>query len=64
MTSKWRQLLPQMLIMLVLYFVGVTALGLAGVEGFVPSILVALVIAFGYPAAIRSLGREPEVWKR
>ncbi|NHN61255.1 MULTISPECIES: hypothetical protein [Halorussus] len=64
MTSKWRQLLPQMLIMLVLYVVGVTALGLAGVEGFVPSVVVALVVAFGYPAALRSLGREPDVWKR
>ncbi|WP_435181963.1 hypothetical protein [Halorussus sp. AFM4] len=64
MTSKWRQLLPQMLIMLVLYFVGINALRLAGVEGFVPSVLVALVVAFGYPRAVRSLGREPEVWKR
>lgn len=64
MASRWRQLLPQFLLMLLLYFVAVVALEAVGVVGFVPRIVVALLIAFGYPAALRRLGREPPAWER
>lgn len=64
MASAWRQLLPQFLIMLLLYAVGVAILAFAGIEGFVPRIIVAVVVAFGYPAVLRSLGREPPAWER
>ncbi|MFC4451450.1 hypothetical protein [Halorussus aquaticus] len=64
MTSTWRQLLPQFLIMLLLYFAGVFVLEAAGIGGFVPRIAVALVVAFGYPAALRRLDRAPPAWER
>lgn len=64
MASAWRELLPQFLIMLVLYFVAVSVLAAFDVNGFVPRILVALAIAFGYPAALRYLGRAPPAWQR
>ncbi|WP_115865001.1 hypothetical protein [Halorussus litoreus] len=63
MASAWRQLLPQFLIMLLIYFVGVFALEAAGIDGFIPRIIVAMVVAFGYPAALRRLGREPPAWE-
>lgn len=64
MASTWRQLLPQFLAMLLLYFVAVLALEAVGVAGFVPRIIVALIIAFGYPAVLRRTGRAPPVWER
>ncbi|UPV76369.1 hypothetical protein M0R89_19610 (plasmid) [Halorussus limi] len=64
MASTWRQLLPQFLAMLLLYFVFVAVLGAVGVEGFVPRIVVALVVAFGYPAVLRRMGRAPPAWER
>ncbi|WP_276302268.1 hypothetical protein [Halorussus lipolyticus] len=64
MASAWRQLLPQFLIMLVLYFLGVALLAVAGIEGFVPRVIVAIVIAFGYPAVLRRMGRAPPAWER
>lgn len=64
MASTWRQLLPQFVAMMLLYFVGVAVLTAVGVGGFVPRIIVALVVAFGYPALLRQLGREPPVWKQ
>jgi len=64
MTSKWRQLLPQFVAMMLLYFAFVAALAAAGVDGFVPRMVVALVIAFGYPVVLRQFGLEPEVWRR
>lgn len=64
MASTWRQLLPQFVAMMLLYFVGVTVLTAVGAGGFVPRIIVALVVAFGYPALLRRLGREPPVWKQ
>jgi cell division protein FtsB len=64
MASTLRQLLPQFLIMMLLYFVLVAVLAAAGVEGFLPRIIVALVVAFGYPAALRQMGREPPAWQR
>jgi hypothetical protein len=64
MASTWRQLLPQFLAMLLLYFAAVIVLEAVGVVGFVPRIIVALVIAFGYPAALRRLGRAPPAWQR
>ena len=64
MASAWRQLLPQLLVMLVLYFVIVTVLAAVNIQGFVPRIIVAVVIAFGYPAALRYLDRAPPAWER
>ena len=64
MASRWRQLIPQILIMLLLYFVGVVILEAVGVTGFLPRIGVALLVAFGYPAALRRIGRAPAVWQR
>lgn len=64
MASRWRQLLPQFLIMLLLYFVGVFALQAVGVDGFLPRIGVALLVAFGYPATLRRMGRAPPAWER
>jgi len=64
MASTLRQLLPQFLIMMLLYFALVAVLATAGVEGFVPRIIAALIVAFGYPAALRRMGREPPAWRR
>ncbi|PSQ48401.1 hypothetical protein BRD15_05300 [Halobacteriales archaeon SW_6_65_15] len=61
--SKVKQLIPQFLIMMVIYFVAVTALRQVGVEGFYPEVAVALVIAFGYPALLRYFDRAPPVWQ-
>jgi hypothetical protein len=61
--SKVRQLIPQFLIMMVLYFAAVVILAQFGVEGFYPEVAVALVIAFGYPALLRYFDRAPEVWQ-
>jgi hypothetical protein len=61
--SKFRQLIPQFLIMMVIYFVAVVILRQFGVEGFYPEIAVALMIAFGYPALLRYLDRAPAVWQ-
>lgn len=64
MASVWRQLLPQFLAMLLIYFVAVIVLEALGIVGFVPRIIVALLVAFGYPAVLRQLGREPAAWER
>jgi hypothetical protein len=64
MASAWRQLLPQFLIMLLLYFVGVAVLAFVGINGFIPRVIVAVVVAFGYPAALRRTGRAPPAWQR
>lgn len=65
MTSTWRQLLPQFVMMMLIYFVIVIALeALFGIGNFVSRIIVALVVAFGYPAALRRMGREPPAWER
>ena len=64
MASTWRQLLPQFLAMLLIYFVLVLALQVVGITGFVPRIIVALTVAFGYPAALRRMGRAPPAWQR
>ncbi|USZ69957.1 hypothetical protein NGM10_16265 (plasmid) [Halorussus salilacus] len=64
MASTWRQLLPQFLIMMLLYFVFVAALAAAGIDGFVVRIAVALAVAFGYPVVLRRLGRAPPAWER
>jgi len=64
MASTWRQLLPQFLAMLLLYFVFVAALAAVGIDGFLPRIAVALAVAFGYPALLRRIGRAPPSWER
>ncbi|WP_134672369.1 hypothetical protein [Halorussus marinus] len=64
MTSKWRQLLPQFVAMMLLYFASVVVLAAVGVDGFVPRMIAALTIAFGYPSVLRRFDLEPEVWRR
>lgn len=64
MASTWRQLLPQFLIMLLIYFVAVFALAAVGLDTFIVRIVVALAIAFGYPAALRYFDRAPPAWQR
>ncbi|WP_132061539.1 hypothetical protein [Halorussus amylolyticus] len=64
MASMWRQLVPQFLAMMVIYFAFVIVLEAVGISGFVPRIIVALVVAFGYPATLRRLGRAPPAWQR
>lgn len=58
-----RQLLPQFLIMMVIYFVAVVALQQLGIRGFYTEIGAALVIAFGYPALLRHFDRAPPIWQ-
>jgi hypothetical protein len=50
--------------MLLLYIVGVAILAFVGIEGFIPRVIVAVVVAFGYPAALRRSGRAPPAWQR
>ena len=65
MKETLRQLLPQFLIMMVLYSIVVIAMrATLGISGFAPQMAVALVIAFGYPRLLRRLGREPAMWER
>ena len=65
MAGKWRQLAPHFLVMFIVYVVSITFVAVAfGVQSFWISLAIALGIALFYPTAARSLGVEPEVWKR
>lgn len=65
MAINWRELLPHYVAMLLLYGLFVVALDqVFGVEGFVWSLAVALVVAFGYPQVARQLGFAPSSWER
>jgi len=51
--------------MFVIYLIGVFVVGaLLGQMNFWISVFVAVVIALGYPPAIRRLDMAPEVWAR
>ena len=64
MTSKWQQLLPHYLGMLVVYVVLISLVAvLFDQRNFWISLGIALVIALTYPSAVRSLGIAPEPWE-
>lgn len=63
MASKWRELLPHYLAMFAIYIVLVTLVaGFTGESNFWISIGIAVVIALGYPPAVRRLGFSPPSW--
>ncbi len=64
-TEKVRQLAPHWGVILVVVFV-VFALveNTVGELAFWQSLLIVVVIAFGYPLVVRRLGVAPEVWQR
>lgn len=65
-TEKVRQLAPHWGVMFVLMF-GTLALVerfITGELGFLPSLVVVIVIALAYPAVVRALGVAPPVWER
>ena len=64
MAINWRELLPHYIAMLALYFIFVVALGEFGIESFGASLVVAIVVAFGYPQVARQLGFAPPSWER
>jgi hypothetical protein len=65
MSSTLRQLLPHYLAMFVIYLIGIFVVGaLLGQMNFWISVFVAIVIALGYPPAIRRLDMAPDVWDR
>lgn len=65
MAINWRELIPHYVAMLALYGIVVIALRvLFGIDSFVSSLIVALVVAFGYPQVARQFGFAPSSWKR
>ena len=65
-TEKVRQLAPHWGVRFVLMF-GTLALVerfITGELGFLPSLVVVIVIALAYPAVVRALGVAPPVWER
>lgn len=64
MAINWRELLPHYVAMLALYGLIVVILGLVGIDSFVSSLIVALVVAFGYPQVARQFGFAPPSWER
>lgn len=62
-TEKLRQLAPHWAVMFVLMFVLLAAAeSLIGGLSFWQSVILVVVIAFGYPTLVRYLGVAPEVW--
>ena len=64
MAIAWRQLLTQFLVMMLLYFLIVIVLIQLGIDSLVLRVGVALLVAFGYPALLRRIGRAPPAWQR
>lgn len=63
MASNWRELLPHYLAMFAIYVVLVTLVaGLTGQSNFWISVGIAVLIALGYPPAVRRAGYEPPSW--
>lgn len=64
-TEKVRQLAPHWGVMFVVMFGTLAVVERAvGELGFLPSMLLVLAIAFGYPFIVRKLGVAPPVWQR
>lgn len=64
-TEKVRQLAPHWGVMFVVMFGTLAIVERAvGELGFLPSMLLVLVIAFAYPIVVRTLGVAPPVWQR
>ena len=65
MASTWRQLLPHFIAMFAIYALAVIALWMAtGIQNFWVSLVIALIIALGYPSFTRSFDIAPEPWQR
>lgn len=65
MAINWRELLPHYVAMVVLYFLFVVAIRVwFDIDSFAASLVVALVVAFGYPRVARQLGVAPPSWRR
>lgn len=65
MATLVRQLLPHVSAMIALYILFVILLALiTGHDDFWSSLLIAMIIAFGYPPIVRRLGWAPEAWQR
>ena len=65
MAGTFRQLLPHFFAMFLIYGIAVIAVWMAfEVQSFWISLAIALGIAITYPTAVRSLGIEPEPWRR
>ncbi len=63
--EKVRQLAPHWGVMFVAMFVSLALIeSLVGQLALWQSLLLVLVIAFGYPIVVRKLGIAPEVWQR
>ncbi len=63
--EKVRQLAPHWAVMFVTMFVSLALIeSLVGQLALWQSLLLVLVIAFGYPIVVRALGIAPEVWQR
>lgn len=63
MAGTWRQLAPHFLAMFVIYLIGFQIVStFFGVRNFWVSLGIALVVAIVYPALVRSVGVEPDVW--
>lgn len=63
MAINWREMLPHYVAMVVLYGIGVVALNqLFSIDSFLSSLGVAIVVAVGYPIAVRQLGVAPSSW--
>ena len=64
-TEKIRQLAPHWGVMFVVMFTVLALVERAvGDLGLLPSLLLVLIIAFGYPFVVRALGVAPPVWQR
>jgi hypothetical protein len=65
MAINWRELLPHYAAMLILYGLFVVALReLFAIDSFGASLVVALVVAFGYPQVARQFGFAPPSWEQ
>lgn len=63
--EKIRQLAPHWGIMFVAMFVTLAVVQrYFGDLGFLPSMVLVLVVAFAYPFVVRALGVAPPVWQR
>jgi hypothetical protein len=63
--GKIRQLAPHWGVMFVAMFVVLALVeAVVGPLSFLPSMLLVLVVAFGYPVVVRTLGVAPPVWQR
>lgn len=64
MAINWREMLPHYVAMVALYGLGILTLDqVFGIDSFLSSLGVAVVVAVGYPIAVRQLGVAPSSWQ-